>query len=911
MAETYGKNIHIPQTTQDVFTNTYENSSVIIPKIDGLLDAIATYSPVLSVNSQTGNVLLSTSDIGEGTNLYYTDERAQNAVGGILSAEFTYDDVTPTISINSITYAKISGLGTVATQNANNINLSGGNIDGTTIGATTPAVGTFTEVILSQSVADTKYIDVSGSFTNSSGTVTGIIDLSPNVDLSVAASHQIYRLVPVLRPSIDQTTVTVLNNNVQLGSSSNNFSTLINNQSQLNLTASYSGTVTTYRGYSVANPSIAGGALTNWYGFYTVAQSAAANACGVAIGALSSATKNTYVLLGTNTIPTGNWGIYNSSTNANYFAGNVGIGTSTVSDPLTVSGNVSAGSFNSQLFSAGGQSLSLIAGASSSVAGARSTAIGNAANTTATTTDGTAVGYDASAGLYGTSLGRSAGAAGTGGVAVGYGANTSTGSYNVAIGYGSQSTGGGGLAFGGNANANAATTIGIAFGRNATLTANAQMVVGANNLGITDCYFGSGVTDPAPASTTINATGGSGTDIAGASITIAGGKPTGAGAGGDIIFKTAQAGTTGTTLRSLTERLRIASTGPATFTSSATATSFIPSGSTIPANGFYLPSANTPAISANSLDVMRFGVEASAVNYLLSTGRATGNGVSLVSQGSDTNINFVFGAKGSGAVRFATAATSGTAYTEQARVSHTASAVNYVNLTGAATGNGPVLSPAGSDTNISLNITPKGTGSVLINGPSTISGAATLSSTLGVTGAASFSSTGAFTGNLGVGGAASGTYNFNVSTASATQGYFGSTGANWCTVTIDATNTSQQSLVRFQEAATNKWLVGRSSTNTFIVYDSADAKYFITATTASKLELGANQYLTITNANNVVVGTAALATSATNGFLYIPTCAGAPSGTPTAFTGRVPLVYDSTNNKLYAYNSAWKSATFT
>ena len=108
MAETYGKNIHIPQTTQDVFTNTYENSSVIIPKIDGLLDAIATYSPVLSVNSQTGNVLLSTSDIGEGTNLYYTDERAQDAVGGILSAEFTYDDVTPTISINSITYANIS-----------------------------------------------------------------------------------------------------------------------------------------------------------------------------------------------------------------------------------------------------------------------------------------------------------------------------------------------------------------------------------------------------------------------------------------------------------------------------------------------------------------------------------------------------------------------------------------------------------------------------------------------------------------------------------------------------------------------------------------------------------------------------------------------------------------------------------
>ena len=35
---------------------------------------------VTSVNSQTGNVSLSTSDIGEGTNKYFTDVRAQTAV---------------------------------------------------------------------------------------------------------------------------------------------------------------------------------------------------------------------------------------------------------------------------------------------------------------------------------------------------------------------------------------------------------------------------------------------------------------------------------------------------------------------------------------------------------------------------------------------------------------------------------------------------------------------------------------------------------------------------------------------------------------------------------------------------------------------------------------------------------------
>lgn len=62
-------------------------------------------------------------------------------------------------------------------------------------------------------------------------------------------------------------------------------------------------------------------------------------------------------------------------------------------------------------------------------------------------------------------------------------------------------------------------------------------------------------------------------------------------------------------------------------------------------------------------------------------------------------------------------------------------------------------------------------------------------------------------------------------------------------------------------------------------------------------------------AGSFVLGNSALATTATDGFPYIPTCAGTPTGTPTTFTGRVPLIYDSTNNKLYAYNSAWKAVT--
>jgi hypothetical protein len=65
----------------------------------------------------------------------------------------------------------------------------------------------------------------------------------------------------------------------------------------------------------------------------------------------------------------------------------------------------------------------------------------------------------------------------------------------------------------------------------------------------------------------------------------------------------------------------------------------------------------------------------------------------------------------------------------------------------------------------------------------------------------------------------------------------------------------------------------------------------------------------ITGSGNVVIGEAAIPTNATNAFLYVPGCAGTPTGTPTAYTGRVPIVVDTTNNKLYFYSGgAWRDA---
>lgn len=50
----------------------------------------------------------------------------------------------------------------------------------------------------------------------------------------------------------------------------------------------------------------------------------------------------------------------------------------------------------------------------------------------------------------------------------------------------------------------------------------------------------------------------------------------------------------------------------------------------------------------------------------------------------------------------------------------------------------------------------------------------------------------------------------------------------------------------------------------------------------------------------------AVSTSATDGFLYVPSGAGAPTGTPTSYTGNAAFYYDTTNKTLWSYDgSRW------
>jgi hypothetical protein len=92
-------------------------------------------------------------------------------------------------------------------------------------------------------------------------------------------------------------------------------------------------------------------------------------------------------------------------------------------------------------------------------------------------------------------------------------------------------------------------------------TAANQVVIGANGFPKTDIFFGNGVTNASPSAYTIHGTSGSGADVPGANLQLAAGQGTGTGIGGSILFQTADAGLTGSSLNPLVTRFIINNTG--------------------------------------------------------------------------------------------------------------------------------------------------------------------------------------------------------------------------------------------------------------------------------------------------------------------------------------------------------------
>lgn len=187
------------------------------------------------------------------------------------------------------------------------------------------------------------------------------------------------------------------------------------------------------------------------------------------------------------------------------------------------------------------------------------------ASSSTTGTLGTAIGNTAKGGPSSTALGASATAAGASDVAIGASSvvhSNTSGSYGTAIGANTTIPGG--------------TSSAIAIGYGTTVlagTANSCVIGGSGGTSqITNVYVGNGVTNAAPVAVTFNASGGVGTNIAGANLIMAGGISTGTGAGGSILFKTSPAGgVSNSTANALVTQLTIASSGAATFASTISA----------------------------------------------------------------------------------------------------------------------------------------------------------------------------------------------------------------------------------------------------------------------------------------------------------------------------------------------------
>lgn len=112
-------------------------------------------------------------------------------------------------------------------------------------------------------------------------------------------------------------------------------------------------------------------------------------------------------------------------------------------------------------------------------------------------------------------------------------------------------------------------------------------------------------------------------------------------------------------------------------------------------------------LNNSSLANFRIGKIAGTVTGNISATGSISAAPYLVSEGSATNVSFGFQTKGTGGYTFAT---NSAAPVTQFSIVHTASAVNYLSVTGSAAGNALTQTATGTDTDISVLYVAKGAG---------------------------------------------------------------------------------------------------------------------------------------------------------------------------------------------------------
>jgi hypothetical protein len=258
---------------------------------------------------------------------------------------------------------------------------------------------------------------------------------------------------------------------------------------------------------------------------------------------------------------------------------------------------------------------------------------------------------------------------------------------------------------------------------------------------------------------------------------------------------------------------------------------------------------------------------ASAVNLWQMQGATTGNVpyIGAIS-GTETNVGIGFYSKGNGSIFFQSQ--SGTS-TEFAVLANGATTNRYVTVTG-SNGGDPAIATTGGG----ISIKPAGTQTALFRG------------------AGGFDAIAESAGAIGIFLRARSGDDFGV------LGFYNNAGATeWARIQGEATGTGLA------------FATGNSATV------QMKLKHVASATKWAELSGGAaggNARVGAANGGgvqNLVLGSGvALATIATDGYVMIPSCAGAPTGVPSnSGAGQIAMHYDSNNNRIYFYNGAWRS----
>lgn len=122
------------------------------------------------------------------------------------------------------------------------------------------------------------------------------------------------------------------------------------------------------------------------------------------------------------------------------------------------------------------------------------------------------------------------------------------------------------------------------------------------------------------------------------------------------------------------------------------------------------PKANE-ILDTNGNESIKLTATGSAVNEITVANAATGFAPTISATGSDTDITLWVRGKGTGSIVMADGSSQ-----KAIEASTSGTAVNYYQVTGTATGVAPTLEAKGTDTNIDVNLVPKGTGKVQQNG---------------------------------------------------------------------------------------------------------------------------------------------------------------------------------------------------